>query len=179
MKVEIVERGGYKASARLKKVVTDKLNKLEKYFDDGVSAKVCASKQDKQEKLEITIKSKGFLYRSEVVSPNMYDNIDLALPKLEKQIVRALDKRKDKSKRKGIKTLDLLPFEFLAEEPEELPEVIKKKVFDLAPMSIDDARFAIERVGHDFYIFLNARTGRVNVMYRRHDGKLGLIDLKY
>lgn len=179
MKIGIVERGGYKASQRLKKIVTDKLNKLDKYFDDA-SAKVICHKQDKKEKLEITITSKGTLYRSEVVSGNMYDNIDLALPKLETQIVRARDKKKDKrAKRKSVKDLDLVPFEFLAEEPEQLPEVFKKKTFDLDPMTIDDARFAIERLGHDFYVFLNAKTGKVNVMYKRKDGKLGLINLKY
>ena len=97
MKVEIIERGNYKASQRLKKIVADKLNKLDKYFDEEARAKVICLKQDKKEKLEITITSKGFLYRSEVISPNMYDNIDLALPKLETQIVRARDKKKTKT----------------------------------------------------------------------------------
>lgn len=180
MKIEIVERGSYKASQRFKKIVTDKLTKLDRYFDEDASAKVVCLKQDKKEKLEITIKSKGFLYRSEVISPNMYDNIDLALPKLEAQIVRARDKKKDKSKRRAaIKDMTVTPFEFLQEEPEELPEVFKKKTFELEPMTADAARFAIERLGHDFYIFLNARTGRVNVLYRRHDGKFGLIDVKF
>ncbi len=178
MKVEIIERGNYKASQRLKKIVADKLNKLDKYFDEEARAKVICLKQDKKEKLEITITSKGFLYRSEVISPNMYDNIDLALPKLETQIVRARDKKKTKTK-KSVKFMEVVPFEFLKEEPEELPEVFKKKTFSLDPMLIDDARYAIERLGHDFYVFLNAKTGRVNVMYKRKDGKLGLIDLKY
>ena len=172
MKVEIVERN-YKASQRLKRIINDKLAKLDKYFEDA-SAKVVCLKQNKMEKLEITVKSKGFLYRSEVTSPNMYDNIDLALPKLEKQIVRAVEKKKDRKKVK-----EVLPFEFLEEEPEELPAIFKRKTFDLEPTTLEDARFAIERLGHDFYIFLNARTGRVNVIYRRHDGQFGLIDVNY
>ncbi len=180
MKIDIVEKGGYKASQRLKKVLTDKINKLERYFGDDVSAKVVCSKEDKREKLEITLKNKGMLYRSEVASANIYDNIDLVLPKLEKQIVRVVEKKKSKAKsnRKTVRTMEV-PFEFLAEEPEVLPEVFKKKTFDLDPMSIDEARYAIERVGHDFYIFLNAKTGRVNVMYKRHDNKLGVIDVKF
>ena len=179
MKIEFIERNGDKASQRLKKVLTDKVNKLGKYFDEDAAAKVICMKQNKLEKLEVTIKSKSSLYRGEVSSANMYDNIDLALPKLEKQIVRAVEKNKKKPRGKGVKTLEVVPFEFLQEQPEELPEVIKKKSFDLAPITVDDARYEIERVGHDFYIFLNARTGRVNVMYRRKDGKLGLIDLHY
>lgn len=175
MKIEIVDRGNYKVSERLKKIITNKLERLNKYFDDDASAKVVCYKQNKQDKLEITLSSKGFLYRSEVSSSSMYDNIDLALPKLEKQIVRAIDKKKD-LKRRG---KEVIPFEFLEEEPEELPEIFKRKTFDLVPMGIEEARYSIERIGNDFYIFLNSRTGRVNVLYRRRDGKFGLIDVRY
>lgn len=181
MKIDIIDRDGYKSAARLKKVLTDKLNKLEKYFDADTSARVVCRKVAKQDKLEITISSKGAMYRVEVTTDNMYDNIDYALAKLEKQIVRTREKLKDRGKgRKTIKSLEpILPFEFLEEEPEELPSIFKKKSFTLEPMLIDDARFAIERLGHDFYVFLNAENGKVNVLYRRKDGKFGLLDLNY
>ena len=178
MKVEILERG-YHASARLKKVVTEKLERLGRYFDEEASAKVVCIKQNKAERLEITIKSKGFLYRSEVSSDNMYDNIDLALPKLEKQIVRAVEKKNDKKKVGRTAKREVVPFEFLEEEPESLPEIFKRKTFELDPMPLDEARYAIERLDHNFYVFLNAETGKVNVLYRRNDGKFGLIDLLY
>ena len=178
MKIDILERGGYKVAQRLDRILQEKLNKLEKYFDDEVNVKVVCSKVAKQEKLEITVTSKGVLYRAEVTGENMYNNIDFALPKLEKQIVRNNDKRKEK-KGKGSKQENFLPFEFIEEAPEELPSVYKTKTFDLVPMLIDDARFAIERLGHDFYVFLNAETGKVNIIYRRRDGKFGLIDLVY
>lgn len=178
MKIEILERGGYTVSQRLERILKEKLERLSKYFDDEAKAKVVCMKEAKQEKLEITIQSKGLLYRSEVSSDNMYDNIDYALPKLEKQIVRNNEKRKEK-KAKGSKQENFLPFEFLEEEPEELPAIYKKKTFDLDPMLIDDARFAIERLGHDFFVFLNAETGKINIIYRRRDGKFGLIDLNY
>ena len=178
MKIELLERGGYTISQRLERIIKEKLERLSKYFDDETTAKVVCKKEAKQEKLEITITSKGLLYRSEVASDNMYDNIDYALPKLEKQIVRNNEKRKEK-KAKGSKQENFLPFEFLEEEPEELPSIYKKKTFDLDPMMIDDARFAIERLGHDFFVFLNAETGKINILYRRKDGKFGLIDLNY
>lgn len=178
MKLDIIVRGGYKVSQRLERILNEKLSKLEKYFEDEVNVKVVCSKTAKQEKLEITVASKGLLYRSEVTSDNMYNNIDYALPKLEKQIVRNSQKRKEK-KAKGSKQENFLPFEFIEEAPEEIPSVYKKKTFDLDPMLVDDARFAIERLGHDFFVFLNAETGKINILYRRKDGKFGLIDLVY
>ena len=180
MKIEFIVRDGYKSSQRLKKIIKEKLEKLAKYFDEDVKVRIVCRKVAKQEKLEITLTSKVSLFRSEVVSDSMYNNIDIALPKLEKQIVRMVDKKKDKKKsRKAIKEAPVIPFEFLEEEPEDLPAVFKKKTFNLDPMLIDDARYAIERLGHSFYVFLNAKTGRVNVLYRRADGAFGLIDLKY
>ena len=173
MKLDILERGGYTVSQRL-----EKLSRLEKYFDDEVNVKVVCSKSAKQEKLEITVSSKGLLYRSEVSSDNMYNNIDYALPKLEKQIVRTSEKRKEK-KATGSKQENFLPFEFIEEAPEEVPSVYKTKTFDLDPMLVDDARFAIERLGHDFFVFLNAESGKINILYKRKDGKFGLIDLVY
>ena len=173
MKIDIVERGGYKVSQRLDRILREKLERLGKYFDDEPNAKVVCQKEAKQEKLEITITSKGLLFRSEVISDNMYDNIDIALPKLEKQIVRNREKKIDAKKKKN-------EFEFIYEMPEvKLPEVFKKKSFNLDPMSEDEAKDAIERLGHTFYIFLNAESGKVNVLYRRNDGKFGLIEVNY
>ena len=178
MKLEIVERNGYNVSQRLERILTEKLSKLEKYFEDEVNVKVVCSINAKQEKLEITVTSKGLLYRSEVTSDNMYNNIDYALPKLEKQIVRNSEKRKEK-KAKGCKQENFLPFEFIEEEPEEVPDIYKKKTFELEPMLVDNARFAIERLDQNFFVFLNAETGKINILYRRKDGKFGLIDLVY
>lgn len=172
MKVSFVEKN-YKIAKRFKDVMTEKLEKLDKYFGEDASARVVCSKQGKQEKLELNISNKGILYRSEVMSANNYDNIDTALPKIEKQIVRDRRKLVDK-KRKA------LPLEFLDEMPEvKLPDVFKKKTFDLEPTTIDDAKDSIERLGHTFYIFLNAETGKINVLYRRNDEKFGLIEVNY
>lgn len=174
MKIEFVERK-YKMSDKLKDIITAKINKLEKYFGSDAVAKVVASEQNKREKLEVTIINKGNLYRGEVTSDNMYNNIDLALPKIEKQIVRQNEKLRDR-KRDSIKNL---PFEFLDAEPEELPEVYKKKTFNLDPITVEDAKYMIERLDHQFFVFLNAETGKVNVLYRRLDNKFGLIEVNY
>lgn len=172
MKIKFVERN-YKIADRFKEVMKAKLEKLKRYFGDDATVTVACVKQNKQEKLEITVSNKGLLFRSEVMSDNMYDNIDLALPKLEKQIVRNREKKIDAKKKKN-------DFEFIYEMPEvKLPEVFKKKSFNLDPMSEEEAKDAIERLGHTFYIFLNAESGKVNVLYRRNDGKFGLIEVNY
>ena len=172
MKIKFVERN-YKIADRFKEVMKAKLEKLKRYFGDDATVTVACVKQNKQEKLEITVSNKGILFRSEFMSDNMYDNIDLALPKLEKQIVRNREKKIDAKKKKN-------EFEFIYEMPEvKLPEVFKKKSFNLDPMSEDEAKDAIERLGHTFYIFLNAESGKVNVLYRRNDGKFGLIEVNY
>ena len=172
MKIKFVERN-YKIADRFKEVMKAKLEKRKRYFGDDATVTVACVKQNKQEKLEITVSNKGILFRSEVMSDNMYDNIDLALPKLEKQIVRNREKKIDAKKKKN-------EFEFIYEMPEvKLPEVFKKKSFNLDPMSEDEAKDAIERLGHTFYIFLNAESGKVNVLYRRNDGKFGLIEVNY
>lgn len=177
MKIAFVERK-YKISNRFKDVLTEKLEKLNRYFGDDASARVVCSLENKVEKLEITITNKGLLYRSEVSGLNMYENIDLALPKLEKQIIRNREKV-TKSKRSAPKDIGV-GFEFLDEMPElKLPEIYKKKVFDLDPIMVEEAKDAIERLGHTFYIFLNAETGKVNVIYRRNDNKYGLIEVNF
>ena len=173
MKIKFVERN-YKIADRFKNVITDKLDKLSKYFGEDMNVTVACVKQNKIEKLELTIQNKGILYRSEVSGENMYNNIDLALPKLERQIVRHREKQRDKKK------IEKTEFEFIEEMPEtKLPDIYKKKTFDLEPITVDDARDAIERLGHTFFIFLNAETGKINVLYRRNDEKFGLIEVNY
>lgn len=175
MKVTFIEKK-YKISNRFKDVMTEKLARLDKYFGEDAAARVVCSKQNKIEKLEVTISNKGLLYRAEVSGTNNYENIDLALPKIEKQIVRNRQKV-TQSKRNAPKNVG---FEFLSEMPElKLPEIYKKKTFDLEPTMVEEAKDAIERLGHTFYIFLNAETGKVNVLYKRNDDKFGLIEVNF
>lgn len=175
MKITFVENK-FKIAKRFKDVMTEKLGKLDKYFGETASARVVCSKQGKNEKLEVTITNKGLLYRSEVSGLNNYENIDFVLPKLERQIVRTREKVKQKKRGTGKN----YGFEFIEELPElKLPDIYKKKVFDLEPVMLEEAKDAIERLGHSFYIFLNAESGRVNVLYRRNDGKFGLIEVNY
>lgn len=176
MDITFIEKK-YKITPRFKEIVSNKLSKLDKYFDTPATAKVFASVENKDEKLEINISVKGLLYRSEVKGNNNYDNIDLVLPKLEKQIVRT--KQKLVKNRRGAKGAPA-EYEFLQETPDlTIKEVTKIKKFDLDPITVEEAKDAIERIGHTFYIFLNAETGKVNVLYKRNDDRYGLIEVNF
>lgn len=163
----------YKISDKFKELIEKKLSKFERYFSSDIEAKVNCTEQNNRCKLEITINCKGLYLRSEVESDNMYNNIDTALPKLEKQII----KNTRKYKNKFAKNLEL---DETIEEKEAEPEqkIVKTKIFDLDPITVEDAIAYMEAVGHNFYIFLNAENGEINVLYRRNDGNLGLIDVR-
>ena len=173
MDIKYVARN-YKISDKLKDIIEKKLEKLEKYFNKDVEVKVACTEQNDRCKLEITINSSGLFLRSEVESDNMYNNIDLALPKLERQIV----KNNKKFKNKFAERIAFDTFEFIEKEPEvEKSKVVKTKTFELDPISVEDAEAYMEAVGHNFYVFLNGETGEINVLYKRNDGNLGLIEV--
>jgi len=175
MDIKFVARN-YKISDKLKEIIEKKLSKLEKYFNKNVDVKVnCTEEGDGSIcKLEVTINSSGLYIRSEVTSDNMYNNIDLALPKLERQIVKNTKRYKNKfAEKPAIET-----FEYIEEEPEQLSsKIVKKKSFELDPISVEDAQAYMEAVGHSFYVFLNGESGEINILYKRNDGNLGLIEV--
>lgn len=173
MEIKYVAKN-YKISDKLKDIIEKKLNKLEKYFNKDVDIKVACSEQNDNCKLEVTINSAGLFIRSEVSSDNMYNNIDLAMPKLERQII----KNNKKYKNKFAERVAYDALEFLETEPEEVKHsVVKKKTFELNPMTVEDAEAYMEAVGHNFYVFLNGETGEINILYKRNDGNLGLIEV--
>lgn len=176
MKIDIVERN-YDVGVRLRTLIEKKIEKLNRYFTDEASAKVVCACEGKRFKLELTISNKGNLYRSETYGENMYENIDIVLPKIEKQIIKYYQKNKDKIKKTA---MDLSTYEYIKEKPAlEKKQIYKKKTFELVPIELCDAEEYLENLEHDFYVFLNAETGKVNVLYNRKDGELGLIECEY
>ena len=176
MKISYVQRN-YKVADKFKEVLEKKLEKLERYFVNEIEVKVNCEEQNKVQKLEVTVNADRFTFRSEVKSDNMYNNIDQVLPKLEKQIIKNSSKYKSKYKKGGIKREDL---QFIEETPEEESlKVVKKKSFEVYPVSLKDAQDNMEALDHSFYIFINEETGKLNVMYERDDGNLGVIEVVY
>ncbi len=165
----------YKITDKFKGILEKKLGKFERYFSKNYDVKVCCTEQNSKCKLEITINADGLFVRSEVLSDNMYNNIDLAMPKLERQVIKGADKYNNKFRRGEVDK-----YEFLTELPvEKIGRVVKTKHFDLDPITVDDAEAQMEALGHNFYVFLNAKSGLVSVLYKRADNNLGLIEISY
>ena len=106
----------------------------------------------------------------------MYSNIDLAIPKLEKQIIRHHKKIESKTKKLRIKDFSAIPDDIPEEEVKEEKTLVRSKCYTLIPMSVDDAIEELELIGHNFYVFLNKATNSINVLYVRNDGNYGLIE---
>lgn len=178
MKIEYLCKN-YDPSDKLKAIIDKKIQRLDKYFDDDTRIKVVLKKGntkcvDDLYTLELTILLDNSVMRAEVTSDNMYSNIDLALPKLEKQVVRHQKKLASKSKKFRIK--DIVSDDNVSDERDEEKSIVRSKSYTLIPMSIDDAIEELELVGHNFYVFLNKTTNSINVLYVRHDGNYGLIE---
>ena len=177
MQIQIMSKN-YAVSEKLEGIIREKVEKLDRYFDDTATAKIVCSKIKETYKLELTIKDKGLLFRSEVSSDNMYQNIDLALPKVERQIVKYSTKIKDKL-RKGAPIKELLfnddEFEF---KPEEC-KVGKSKNFAINPLTVNEAIMELENSDHSFYVYINPENGKVNVIYKRYEGDYGILDPDY
>ncbi len=154
--------------------VEDKLNKYGRYFDSEITAFVTFSQLKNLKVVEITIPLKnGAVIRAEEESFDMLTSIDKAVDRLDRQV------RKHKTAlRKRYQTHDSIRFEEIpeAEEHEEEIKIMRTKNFPVKPMSPDEAIMQMELVGHDFFVFLNAETDEVNVVYRRKNGGYGLIE---
>lgn len=170
MRIEFLTKN-YNAGEKLKEIIERKIERLNKFFEDDTKVKVMLKEANNVYTLEITIID-GTVMRAEVSSDNMYDNIDSALPKLEKQIVKHHTKLSSKSKKLRAKE----DFVFAAAAEEKKRTVVKAKSYELSPMTVDDSIEELELVGHSFYVFLNKATNQVNVLYKRNDGDYGLIE---
>lgn len=130
---------------------------------------------------EVTARSKGIVVRAEEAAPDMYAAIDLVSEKLERQMrkykTKLIDRRNGKT---AVKTAagdsELLPPLGLEEEPEEQEgRIVRTKSIEAKPMTEDEAVMQMELLGHDFFVYRDADSDAVNVLYRRHDGDYGLI----
>ena len=158
----------------LKNAVEDKLSKLEKYFTPDTDVYVTLSVEKERQKVEVTIPTKGNIIRSEQVSNDMYVSIDL----VEEVIERQLKKYRTKLIAKHQNAATAFKQEFLEEqsvEDEEI-QITRVKKVDMKPMYPEDACVQMELLGHDFYVFVNAETDQVNVVYKRKGNTYGIIE---
>lgn len=163
-------------TAGLKSAVEDKIGKLEKYFNPDTEIHVTLSVEKDMQKIEVTIPVKGTVIRSEQTSSDMYVSIDLVEEIIERQLKKYKSKIVDKQERAAS-----FKQEFIEEEvaEEEDIKIIKTKRFGIKPMFPEDACIEMELLGHDFFVFRNAETDQVNVVYKRKGNTYGLIEPEY
>ena len=166
-------------SPALQQRVDKKINKLDKYFGSDTEAHVFMHVEKGRHRMEATIVYDGITFRAEESSDNMYKSIDSVLKKIDKQIKHHRSKL-EKRLKIGAFNGDTEDFEENL-EVEELPisELVKTKRFPVKPIDIEEAKLQMQLIGHNFYVFTNAETEQVNVLYRRKDGNLGLIEPEY
>ena len=160
--------------------IEKKIAKLDRYFTESPNANVSVNLkvyQDKKSKVEITIPMKDLVLRAEELHEDMYAAIDLITDKLERQIRKHKTKVNRKFREKeSIKEFVPLFTEVEQIEDEDELELVRTKRFDLKPMDSEEAILQMNMLGHNFYVFTNAETHRTNVVYKRNDGRYGLIE---
>jgi putative sigma-54 modulation protein len=165
-------------SDTLKTYAQEKLGKLDKHLNDTarleleLAVEKNPSISDNQI-AEATVWTKGPVLRARESSSDMRASIDLLVEKLERQARRYRDKRRrGPGRNHGVAEADVIP----VVPDEESPVIVKTKQFAVKPMTPEEAVLQLELIGHDFFVFQNADTSDVNVVYRRRDGDYGLIE---
>ena len=156
----------------LKEYVEKKLVKLGKYLDIAEAQVTLVVVKDTH-KVEVTIPVNGLILRGEEETGDMYSSIDMVVDKLEKQI----DKYKTRISKKA--RTEIKPPVFTPELVDDELKVVKTKRFAVKPMPLDEAILQMNMLGHSFFVFSNADTEEVNVIYIRKDGNYGLIEPEF
>ena len=176
MKIKITGRN-IELTEGLKAAVEEKLSKLDKYFTEDTQANVTLSVEKERQKIEVTIPVKGNIIRSEQVSNDMYVSIDLVEEVIERQMKKYRNKLVARQQEPG----EFFAEEFIskAEDEEEEINIIRSKKFGMKPMYPEDACVQMELLGHNFFVFRNAETDEVNVVYKRRGNTYGLIEPEF
>jgi putative sigma-54 modulation protein len=164
----------------LRDYVEKKLNRLDRYFEAPLTSdvQVKLSVVKDLQAIEVAIPLTGVLLRAEERNSDMYASIDLVVDKLERQIrkhkTRTNRKIREEGGKRDLFKMETSPFTFVEEEDDF--ELVRNKRFDLKPMDVEEAILQMNLVGHSFFVFSNMDTDSVNVVYKRNDGKYGLIE---
>jgi len=162
-------------SEGLKDTLKKKFEKFDRYFDKETEVYATFSKERNHQMLEVTIPLGKTILRAEEISDDMPGSIEAVVDKLEGQLRKHKTKLQKRYGNSPVK-FDFDALEADTEYEENAPRVVRTKKFAIKPMSVDEATMQMELLGHDFFVFLNAETDDVNVVYMRKDGNFGLIE---
>ena len=172
MKFIIVGRN-IEVTPGLRAAVEEKIGKLDKYFNPDTEVHVTLSVEKDRQKIEVTIPVKGSIIRSEQVSNDMYVSIDLVEEIIERQLKKYKNKIVDIQQ--AVASFSKAYVENDYTDDEEI-KIVRTKKFDIKPMYPEDACIQMELLGHSFFVFCNAETDQVNVVYKRKGDTYGLIE---
>ena len=176
--MEICVRGDkIKVTKAIQDYAQEKLGRIEKYLGDSenVRATVMVNVKGHRQKVEVTIPLKTVILRAEETRDDLYAAIDVVVDKLERQI------RKNKTKLQSKKMKEIFSKDFMFESIEKVEEenadkIVKRKKVEVKPMSEEEAILQMELLEHQFYIFKDAETNNVAVVYKRNEGNYGIIE---
>ncbi|UCE71967.1 MAG: ribosome-associated translation inhibitor RaiA [Nitrospiraceae bacterium] len=153
----------------LKDYAEDKISRFSKYLTNITEALVTLSVEKYRHKAEVLLKVNGSHIQAESITGEMYSSIDDVVEKLARQVRKHKEKivshRKGKNKPESLQVTE-----------ESTPTIIKNKSYDIKPMSIEEAAMQMDLMAKEFFVFTNASSGNINVLYQRTDGNFGLIE---
>jgi putative sigma-54 modulation protein len=172
MQILVTARHG-EISEGIKEYAAKKLKKLERLLRKMDSVQITETKERAWYIVEITLTADGLLIRAQERADDMRTAIDLVVDKLERQVKKYRDKLNHRFRHQAAREQTVVE---AGPEEEQPGRIVRSKRFEMKPMTPDEAAAEMELVGHDFYVFINADTEAVNVIYRRQDGNYGLIE---
>jgi len=154
----------------LKEYAEKKLGKMDRYFGEPIHAQATMNIEKDRHIVEVTIPLDGMLVRGEEEAQDLFSAVDLVVEKIEKQLEKY--KTRVNNKRVNLPQRDVP----VREEYDEGPSIVRTKRFAMKPMTVDEAVLQMNLLGHDFFVFRNADTELIAVVYRRKDGNYGLLE---
>ena len=176
MKVNVTARNTVLTDA-IREYAEKKAKKISKYFDDVMDVQVNLEVQKNLHNAEILADVKGIFLKGYEKSEDMYASIDIAVDKIEKQLIKYKERLKDRkfSDKKSEGTLKLNVYDTDTVMDSE-PKIIVSKSIPSKPMDIDEAVMQMDLLNKNFFVFRNFRTSEINIVYKRDDGQIGLIE---
>ncbi len=179
MKFDIVGKNGLEITEAMKNHAIQKKERFNEFFDnkENMDCRMVCKVYNDHHKVETTLNVKGQILRAEVTDSDMYIAIDHSVEKIVQQIKKHFGQVKSKLAKEGIKDAFKEDIDIEDLEKEVLAkQLVRNKKIELAPMSVDEAIDQMEMLGHDFFVFLNNETSKVNIVYLREDLDYSIIE---
>ena len=179
MKVTVIGKN-IEVTPALKDMIEKKISKLDRYFDEEVKARATLAVQKNNQIVEVTIPFNGVVLRVEETTDDMYKSIDQVETKLERKIRKQktkLTRRNNESLRYS--AINEMAFDEVRIDEDEENKIVRTKSFMVKPMHEEEAILQMELVGHSFFVYQDANSNKINVIYKRKDGQYGVLEPEY